>query len=547
MANDLEDTGMYVVSVKEQEEVTVKSWASEYEGNGVELFHKHITDCCEMCQGPGSSIYAKTVVIVNSSGMGKTRMIDESSKSLFTVLFVLRDTAGGFPPSDSDVLAYFQSPRTMEDCQTAILCFLKTLYDNLADMLKKQTEKMEKRKHAEIAHWFRGYLGSWDQMGAPSQERKRFFESVVNGANNMLQAQGAMPDPTFTGGRDAAGLSPRLPATDLSYQSQMIRSFQTLSELLSHEHPGHLPTVLLAFDEAHTLLRPIDKQDRRTTIHTVLRRVFRSLNNERHMACFLSTSASITQFAAPMRLDPSSRIQWDIYHTLPAFSSFPLNMARIQPHEMDLTAVGKIDFMCKQSRILFRTRAEHGVHNEVGRNLVRFAKDKLLGASDTSEYDDAQNLAILARRIPIDIRTNTSSALTSTNQQIAQHMRVLYKIKDKNESLITGSPSEPSISEGAKSAMSSGSFDAAIALRRILGSPGISVGERGEMVVELLMILASDAATKHGKFSIPDFFQNLLTEDSWKTLRSSKASRGGELHNKPFKSTFQTLLGTSTT
>ncbi|EJU02202.1 hypothetical protein DACRYDRAFT_21934 [Dacryopinax primogenitus] len=202
--------------------------------------------------------------------------------------------------------------------------------------------------------------------------------------------------------------------------------------------------------------------------------------------------------------------------------------------------------MCRQSRILFRRRAEHTVDNNVGFNLVTFAMEKLLGTSATSHYDDGQNLAILARRIPIDMRTNTSAALMLTNRQLAQHMRVLYAVTDDNETLITGSPSEPIVSEGAKTAMSHTGFDVVNALGGILKSPGISVGERGEMMAELLLILASDAATVEakGKFSIPTFFEHLLTDSSWNVLKGTSASRGAkEFHAGTFQHTFKNSYG----
>ncbi|EJU02260.1 hypothetical protein DACRYDRAFT_107190 [Dacryopinax primogenitus] len=217
-------------------------------------------------------------------------------------------------------------------------------------------------------------------------------------------------------------------------------------------------------------------------------------------------------------------------------------MARIQPDEMDLTLVGKPEFMCKQSRMLFRTRAEHGINSDVGDDLVAFAREKLVGASNETGYNEGQKLAILARRIPLDIRTNTSAAIQSINRQIAQHMRVLYGITDNNETLLTGSPSEPIISEGAKAAMRK-DFSATDALFGVFSSPGISVGERGEMVAELLMILASDAATRSGKFSIPSFFECLLTDISWQKLKSSQASRGRCFHTKNFQETFENSFG----
>ncbi|EJU02253.1 hypothetical protein DACRYDRAFT_115988 [Dacryopinax primogenitus] len=526
VATALRGSTMHLVSSRAQEEATLKAWSSEYEGNGVDLFHKHDTHCCELFRAE-SSLFGNSFVVVNSSGMGKSRMVDESSKTLFTVLFVLRDVRGGFPPPDSDVLAYFQRTRTADECEIAIICFLKTLYDELTKLLKDRQEEVGTQKHAEIANWFRGYMGTWTHMYQPNPARMQAIR-----ATHVSPPQG-------DGQRTQ---SPELSTKDRSRKSEMLDSFSTLSTLLQHDAKSSLPILLLAFDEGHMLLQKVAGQEDEASIYSVLRRVLFYLDEKPQMSCFISTSTSIVeQSAPPMRLNPSSRMQSGLYRSLPAFTSIPLNMARIPPDEMDLTLVSKDTFMCKQSRILFRTRAEHGVDSEVGLNLKSFAMEKLLGASYGLRYDDRQKLAILARRIPIHMQTDTSASLRTINDQIARHMRVLYRITDNNETLITGSPSEPIISEGAKAAMAT--FNAADALRRIFVSPGISVDDRGQVVAALLMILASDAATKYGKFSIPAFFKCLLIDVSWMTLKSSRASQGRALNTETFQRTFENSFG----
>ncbi|EJU02266.1 hypothetical protein DACRYDRAFT_115997 [Dacryopinax primogenitus] len=538
VADARKESMMRVVSARAQAEATIKSWTSDYEGDAVRRFQSHLRTAAFM-GAAASNLYAKSFVVANSSGMGKTRMIDESSKTLFTILFVLSDASGGFPPADNDVLTYFLFPRKLKDCHTAIMCFLQILFDELAEVLRHGQERLGTAKHAELANWFRGYMATWTHISEPSPTRVEFFRRVVK--KSELATELALKEEGSTW-KTQGNQSPRLSTRDNTCKSDMIASFQNLSDLLNHGHDDSLPTVLLAFDEAHTLLRTVANDDGEIdSVYSVLRRVLRYLNENSFLACFLSTSASVTQFDSPMRFDPSTRMQSGKYHTFPAFTRFPFNMARVQPDEMDLTVVGKDDFMCKQSRILFRKRAEYGVGNDVGDSLVDFAREKLLGSSAASGFDDEQKLAILSRRIPIDIRTNTGAALTSINRQIARHMRVLYRITNKNETLITGSPGEPIISEGAKGAMAT--FNVADALKGILRSPGIGVGERGEMVAELLLVLASDASTREGKFSIPAFFESLLTPISWKELKESRASRGRLFHIKSFQQTFENSYG----
>ncbi|EJU02213.1 hypothetical protein DACRYDRAFT_107146 [Dacryopinax primogenitus] len=517
------ELGKLYVSVRAQEQITIKSWSAEYEGDGVKIFQTHIRKCSRMMT-QRSDHYAANFVVANSSGMGKTRMIDESSKTQFTVLLVLRNARGGFPPPDSDVLEYFLSSTRKNNCQTAIICFLATLYDQLAKLLQGRQEEVGPQNHAEIARWFRAYIVTWSDMYKPSPQRIAFFQRVVKNAETMVQRALGMNGSRREEGRDR-NQPPSLSDKDEWCKSLMINSFKMLSRLLRHDETSRLPSVLLAFDEAHTLLIPSHNAQARapaSSIYTVLCRVLRYLKGEPHMACFVSTSGSVVEFAAPIRLDASSRIHEGLSLNLPPFTTFPFNMAQIQPEEMDLQVVGKESFMCRQSRILFRGRAEHGVDPGLG-DLSAFAEQKLLGSTDQFHHDYDQRLAILARRIPIDIRTNTDAgALQSINRQIAQHMRVLYGITGENKTLITGSPSEPILAEGAKNAMNFERFQEAYALRDILTSPGIN-----------------DMA----KFSIPAFFECLLTDASWLKLKTSQASRGGRFHTKTFEETFQNSFG----
>ena len=43
----------------------------------------------------GKKLYANFVPIIQSSGMGKTRLVDETAKLIFTILFCLRSESDG--------------------------------------------------------------------------------------------------------------------------------------------------------------------------------------------------------------------------------------------------------------------------------------------------------------------------------------------------------------------------------------------------------------------------------------------------------------------
>ena len=52
-------------------------------------------------------VYAKIIPIIQSSGMGKSRLMDEISKSHLTILFTFRKNGeSGFPPGDPEITRF---------------------------------------------------------------------------------------------------------------------------------------------------------------------------------------------------------------------------------------------------------------------------------------------------------------------------------------------------------------------------------------------------------------------------------------------------------
>lgn len=84
------------------EAATVKSWNIEYVGNAADVLYEHL--CYPTV---GKYMYARYTSIVQSSGMGKSRAIDELSKKHLVVPLCLREGSNGFPPADENVRNWF--------------------------------------------------------------------------------------------------------------------------------------------------------------------------------------------------------------------------------------------------------------------------------------------------------------------------------------------------------------------------------------------------------------------------------------------------------
>jgi hypothetical protein len=64
---------------------TVESWTFPYQGNVANVAYNYLNSPTD------PNIYARIVTIVQSSGMGKSRMVDEFSKEHFVIPLNLRD------------------------------------------------------------------------------------------------------------------------------------------------------------------------------------------------------------------------------------------------------------------------------------------------------------------------------------------------------------------------------------------------------------------------------------------------------------------------
>src|ERR1700756_468719 len=68
------------------------SWNDPYVGKAHKALYATIT---KACSDPAGKIYARCLAVVQSSGMGKSRMIDELSKEHFVIPINLRTTGTG--------------------------------------------------------------------------------------------------------------------------------------------------------------------------------------------------------------------------------------------------------------------------------------------------------------------------------------------------------------------------------------------------------------------------------------------------------------------
>jgi hypothetical protein len=79
-----------------------KAWKDDFSGSSLAVFHR-VVNAAERDFSTYSH-YAKLMTIVQSSGAGKSRLLDEYSKTTTGIIFTLRHgQQGGYPPGDVEI------------------------------------------------------------------------------------------------------------------------------------------------------------------------------------------------------------------------------------------------------------------------------------------------------------------------------------------------------------------------------------------------------------------------------------------------------------
>jgi hypothetical protein len=93
-----------------------RHWQTPLYGNNVEKLLLKLA--AHEKEFPSRGHYAKVLVLLQSSGAGKSRLANEIGLHCPMVTYVIRDHQGGFPQRDRDILSYFLSSPSKDEKET---------------------------------------------------------------------------------------------------------------------------------------------------------------------------------------------------------------------------------------------------------------------------------------------------------------------------------------------------------------------------------------------------------------------------------------------
>ncbi|KAF9218832.1 hypothetical protein BS17DRAFT_761849 [Gyrodon lividus] len=507
-------------------EVTERSWKRDYVGEAANALWDYIWDHNFITSLPIQEKYIQYAAIVQSSGTGKSRVIDEMSKSRFVIPINLRDeTIAGYryPPRDVSVCSYFSVEEiiTPREAYCRASAFLHALFETTKDVLLgdvpalKDLAKFDRTQPAPAQ--FRSHMEAGMSHEAHGQFRQKFYAVVCSRAFQLVNDYST--DLNIIEGYSRGGT--RIWLMEYHYDTVLESLCKALGDFKASQLPADGPSkkkaktaksvaeaahldsrfVTVSFDDSHMLMQVrYCKPGIFFSVFDEIGRALRHLQNLPFFALFLTATGkrNVTTLPPPKK-DSSSRIQYSEKILVPPFFDLGLDqVARkfgIHTGSVTLSSVSSEDQLCMYGRPLWGTRYEAGMQ-QIKDEIVSFAASKLLGGQDyksEKEIESSSKLACLARRLPIEFLP-TYKSLADDMNQVENHMRFILQVDENMENLVTVSPSEPILSEAAYWIMQNPQFNPPVALMEVLHKFSVCKGDRGELLVLLLFTMARDAA-----------------------------------------------------
>ncbi|KAL5639167.1 hypothetical protein ACGC1H_006623 [Rhizoctonia solani] len=352
--------------------------------------------------------YNRSVAIVQSSGMGKSRLVDEMSNLLFSIPLNLREALGEgqntYPPADENIRAYFDNSENKSDqvLQAEHAVFLSALFDCVIPLAEKFKEG---RTAVEQAIKWAEWLKEGQTVMKVGPNRSKLYSDVIKQARNKLskvktifaehttsptepeihsmeidaspkdtnaaltESNTPLPDNnTVSMEVDAIPIKANSPATNAKPLIQVLVDPETLRGLLGalYQSWSKLQNALVPeagrqradnmcfvyFDEAHGLAKPPSEVGplRRMSSYHNLCKVLATLCRMPVFFIFLSTNSNLQQFAPSPFDHPSLRVSQG-YAVFPPLTELPFDvfvetvMKKLAHDMMSLNNVCTMDIM----------------------------------------------------------------------------------------------------------------------------------------------------------------------------------------------------------
>ncbi|KAI5118289.1 hypothetical protein M0805_003243 [Coniferiporia weirii] len=487
-----------------QDGVGLKSARFAWDINFVGRAHMILQRDMQFAANPNKP-YSTITPIVQSSGMGKSRTVDELAKIIFTIPIC-------YPYGDESLWRFFKRKISADEAQRMCINLLRSIMREISKNLQSEPISNEK-----------GFAHGWYQRLKPPDGYK-------SSVRTKLYA-------------DACSNLPS--SNDVEAARELVSEFKALSELIpSDETP---PRAIIYIDECHYLSGiDISDGDKKRSLLDAMLHAIELCGKDGLFGITLSTNSSFRSVSPRADEFKSER---ELKARLPSnarpvpFTLLPFDCWKgttiVNESESTLREVCTLEFSARFGRPLWWTRLTNPETRAVMlEELVDFAAQKLTLNRGGEPLSEEAKIAALSARLWLRLNTSLDSVRSLQDRLIESHMSLAYDVPHHKNYMYSGYSSEPILMEGAAHVWKDRNcydFDPLETLKNAVTRGLLAKGERGELVGRYICLRAQDiCVAKGGPDLIGDkhshakavpllsYFKAMFGPQ-WESIRSNKA------------------------
>ncbi|KAI9762592.1 MAG: hypothetical protein M1840_001218 [Geoglossum simile] len=521
-------------------------WNGVFFGDSLIGLRQQMKDCIS---GP-LPYHAKTLVFVQSSGMGKSRLADSFGTTCPMINFILRKDSVGYPPTDGQIQAFMRqpmpgdlldrvldSPSRKGSSQSAkharaatvwnhsvMFGILKAGFEIFNVWVEEQTcTEMSLEELAHIRHEEMEPCDTTEMVDTRSRKRIDFCDAVAQEASTI--ATRLVEDQEWRKLFNNEKVSAVRWAME---RSEHIKELLSVVERLTNnlkkfrrmdQSDDHL--LVIVFDEAASLFSPIGSSKLDSGRYVALNRMCSLLKDHPLWFFFLSTESKVEKILPadnPIPADEDEDLNYsnmssarfapdddERLRVFSAFVAFPLDIEdRSRMRDPALRKIELAKPMAEFSRpehiAMFGRRLWYAYSDP--QRMYKVARLKLVGGGAKTKYDPwNQNhvFAALSFRLSLDPCLENSLSLPLVRTAVGSFMRVVISIHQPTGNLHTVTPSEPILAKAAMEHLCEGNWPNSVKTltRGLLQQGLIEKGLKGELFARLVLILAHDSIRRY--------------------------------------------------
>ncbi|CCL99239.1 uncharacterized protein FIBRA_01254 [Fibroporia radiculosa] len=235
------------------------AWEMPFHGHSHEVLLHSIQNMMELLKP--DHFYANHLPIIQSSGTGKSRMVDELARLIFTIPFNVRESVDKgfpFPHSDSAVRNFLVDTKfkTWEGCRDAYHVFFEKLFDQVYDWLDRNWGDTHFQTSRDFASTWREQLATEATGG--KHMRGILYDTVIDNCHlpENVDLHAAKDRTVKAGNRLATWIASHVDGQKSPNGSSHVKQpGDSMRHPRVNERPRSKRTAqfIIYFDEAHTL------------------------------------------------------------------------------------------------------------------------------------------------------------------------------------------------------------------------------------------------------------------------------------------------------